>query len=141
MFSGFNTDDPTNTLSLLCGFLITFTGVYLLNLSRGDPYGHKLIAGRGGSDAVATDMVSGLQTRLSMQARRSGDPSRGSLSSLRGDREGLIRAYDEEEAAGFGLTDLAEDSDDDLHQSNGGPNGKKHYENSIELESRKSSDR
>jgi len=28
------------------------------------------------------------------------------------DRDGLIRAYDEEENTGFGLTDLAEDSDD-----------------------------
>lgn len=28
------------------------------------------------------------------------------------DRDGLIRAYDEEESTGFGLTDLAEDSDD-----------------------------
>lgn len=79
-----------------------------------------------------------------MQSRRSGDPSRQSLNSHLGDREGLIRAYDEEEAAGFGLTDLADDSDvdsDDLHRSNGGANGKQHYSNSIELENRKSSDR
>lgn len=46
-----------------------------------------------------------------MQARRSGEPGRHSISSLHGDREGLIRAYDEEEAAGFGLTDLAEESE------------------------------
>lgn len=36
LFSGFNTTDTINTLSLICGFLITFTGVYLLNLSRTD---------------------------------------------------------------------------------------------------------
>ena len=88
-------------------------------------------------------MVSGLQTRLSMQARRSGDPSRHSISSQRGDREGLIRAYDEEEAAGFALTDLADDSDDDdLRHANGNGNGKANYDNSIELDNRhKSGDR
>ncbi|KAH7144056.1 magnesium transporter NIPA-domain-containing protein [Dactylonectria macrodidyma] len=140
LFSGFNTTDPVNTLSLICGFLITFTGVYLLNLSRGDPHGQKLISGRGGSDATGTDMVSSLQTRLSMQSRRSCDPVRHSVSSLNGDREGLIHAYDEEEAHGFALTDLAEDSDDDdMRRSNG--NGKARYENGIELNNRKAGDR
>ncbi|KAI5459997.1 magnesium transporter NIPA-domain-containing protein [Mariannaea sp. PMI_226] len=138
LFSGFNTTDPVGTLSLLCGFLITFIGVYLLNLSRGDPHGRKLVDGRGGSDAVATDMVSGLQTRLSMQSRRSGDPSRYSIGSLHGDREGLMRGYDEE-ANGFALNDLTEDSDDDMRRANGA-NGK-HYENGIELDNRKGGDR
>lgn len=107
LFEGFNTSDPVNTLSLLCGFLVTFTGVYLLNLSRRDPNGFKMVSGRGGDDAIGTDMISQIQTRMSMEARR----SFGHRTS--GDREGLIRAYDEEEAAEFGLTDLAEDSDDD----------------------------
>lgn len=138
LFQGFNTNDPVNTLSLICGFLVTFTGVYLLNLSRGDPHGRRLTAGRGGADATGTDMVSGFQTRLSMQSRRSGDPSRHSIDSRNGDRQGLIRAYDEEEAGGFGLTDLASESDDDLRHANG--NGKKHYEGSIELENRKTSE-
>ena len=34
LFQGFNTTDATNTLSLICGFLIIFMGVYLLNISR-----------------------------------------------------------------------------------------------------------
>ncbi|ORX33947.1 magnesium transporter NIPA-domain-containing protein [Kockovaella imperatae] len=34
MFSGFNTSGGVNTVSLICGFLIIFMGVYLLNLSR-----------------------------------------------------------------------------------------------------------
>lgn len=105
LYSGFNTTDPINTLSLLCGFLVTFTGVYLLNLSRSDPNGFKMISGRGGDDSVGTDMISQIQTRMSMEARRS--------LGHGGDREGLMRAYDEEEAAEFGLTDLAEDSDDE----------------------------
>jgi len=43
LFQGFNTTDTTNTVSLLCGFVVTFLGVHILNLSRrsagsaGDP--------------------------------------------------------------------------------------------------------
>lgn len=132
LFSGFNTSDPVNTLSLLCGFLVTFTGVYLLNLSRRDPNGFKMVSGRGGDDAIGTDMISQIQTRMSMEARR----SFGQRTS--GDREGLIRAYDEEEAAEFGLTDLAEDSDDDgshSRQQNGsaGANGNSTKKHSSEM--------
>lgn len=143
LFSGFNTSDPVNTLSLLCGFLVTFTGVYLLNLSRRDPNGFKMISGRGGDDAIGTDMVSQIQTRMSMEARR----SFGHRSS--GDREGLIRAYDEEAAAEFGLTDLAEDSDDENRSGNtrgqngsAGANGKpNHHKSSAEMQVPKSGER
>ncbi|RDA93338.1 hypothetical protein CP533_0308 [Ophiocordyceps camponoti-saundersi (nom. inval.)] len=142
LFSGFNTTDAVNTLSLLCGFLVTFTGVYLLNLSRGDPNAQIGPAGHMGSESTPTDMVSSLQTRRSMQARRSGDLTRHSVSSLHGDREGLIRAYDEEEAAGFGLTDLAEESEDDSRQPSSRLNGKKEVNSDdIELEDRKSAER
>lgn len=139
LFSGFNTTDVVNTLSLLCGFLITFTGVYLLNLSRADPHGMRALAGRS-TDATGTDMISSIQTRLSMQARRSTDPRSSIGSRGHTDRDGLMRAYDEEAAAGgqFGLTDLAEDSDDEPPRRNGHtPKGHE----SIELESRKSGDR
>jgi len=34
LFQGFNTTGGVNTVSLLCGFLIIFMGVYLLNISR-----------------------------------------------------------------------------------------------------------
>lgn len=118
-----------NTLSLLSGFLVIFTGVYLLNISRGDPDGRKMINGAN-HDGIATDPLSGIQTRRSMQARRSLDPHRMSMGSngfgRGGDREGLIHAYDEEESnVGFGLTDLAEDSDDDAPPlSAKTPNGK-----------------
>ncbi len=117
LYGGFNTSDAVNTLSLLSGFLVIFTGVYLLNLSRGDPNGQKMINATT-HDGIATDIISGIQTRRSMQSRRSLDPGRmsiGANSFGRGDdREGLIHAYDEEENVGFGLTDLAsEDSGDD----------------------------
>lgn len=127
LFSGFNTTDTINTLSLICGFLITFTGVYLLNLSRTDPDGTRL-SGRAGTDAMGTDMISSIQTRISMETRRSFGPSRHSIGSNAADRQGLMRAYDDEEA-GFGLTDLTEDTDEDgtLPMSpglqNGGANG------------------
>jgi hypothetical protein len=142
LFKGFNTTNVVNTLSLICGFLITFAGVYLLNLSRGDPHGQRLGARRIDDDATGTDMVSSFQTRLSMQARRSGDLARRSISSQHGDREGLIRAYDEEEAAGFGLTDLAEESesDSDGERPNGTANGKPQYDD-IEMQNQRSNER
>ena len=34
LFQGLNTDDPANSLSLLAGFIPTFLGVHLLELSR-----------------------------------------------------------------------------------------------------------
>jgi magnesium transporter len=136
LFSGFNTSDAVNTLSLLCGFLVTFTGVYLLNLSRADPNGTKMLARRG-TDVGGTDMISSVQTRLSMSARRSTDP-RMSVGS-RGDREGLMRAYDEE-ASGFSLTDLGDDSEDDDPRRLGNGNGhiRKSRSDSIEMQPSKS---
>lgn len=115
LFRGFNTTDAVNTLSLLSGFLVIFTGVYLLNLSRGDPDGQTLLNGRI-SDGVPTDGITGLQTRRSMQLRRSIDAGRASTGSVgfgsRGERGVLMRSF-EENNAGLGLEDLAEDSDED----------------------------
>ncbi|KAK4156709.1 hypothetical protein C8A00DRAFT_30372 [Chaetomidium leptoderma] len=157
LFRGFNTTEAVNTLSLICGFLVTFTGVYLLNLSRNDPNGTKMLARRSNGDSTGTDMISSIQTRMSMEARRSHGGAGGG-----GDREGLIRAYDEEESAGFGLTDLAEDTDEEDdprspmipshparsngHPPNGGGGGthlgvKKNANEAIELQNRKSGDR
>ncbi|KAK5654119.1 hypothetical protein OQA88_7550 [Cercophora sp. LCS_1] len=156
LFSGFNTTDVVNTLSLLCGFLVTFTGVYLLNLSRHDPNGTKQLARRNGGDATGTDMISSIQTRMSMEARRSQSHRMSIGSNRAGDREGLIRAYDEEESLGFGLTDLAEDTDEEddprspmiasHQQQNGHTNGthltpKGYGNDTIEMQNRKSGDR
>lgn len=141
LFNGFNTADPVNTLSLLCGFLVTFTGVYLLNLSRRDPNGFNM---RNGNDAIGTDMISQIQTRMSMEARR----SFGTRASTDREGQGLIRAYDEEAAAEFGLTDLTEDSDDEdsngrPRQQNGlaGSNGKTKREGSLDMQAPKSGER
>lgn len=119
LFQGFNTVDAVNTISLLCGFLVIFAGVYLLNLARGDPDGHKMMNGKTiGDGGIPTDPVASLQTRRSMQARRSSvDPHRRSSSltfSMGGgqsrESEGLIHSYDVEHGA-FGLTDLEEEPD------------------------------
>lgn len=53
LFQGFNTTDAGKTVSLICGFLIIFMGVYLLNLSR-EPESPK------GHSALQTGMMSEL---------------------------------------------------------------------------------
>lgn len=135
LFRGFNTTSAVNTISLLCGFLTIFTGVYLLNLSREDPDGEHLgIRSKGGYQSVsvdgipaAGDGIAGLATRMSMQTRRSGEEERErhrrsgswSLRSPVVGRQGggdLMHSYDVE-ADGGGLGDLAEDSDEDTSSS------------------------
>ncbi|KAJ5676706.1 uncharacterized protein N7477_002339 [Penicillium maclennaniae] len=108
LFQGFNTTDAVNTISLLCGFLIIFTGVYLLNLSRHDPDGTKLVNSRFDDDGVPTDGIASFQTRRSMQSRRS---SSSAYLNGHSDREGLIHSYDVENNSGIGLHQLGEDSD------------------------------
>ncbi|EGX46741.1 hypothetical protein AOL_s00097g489 [Orbilia oligospora ATCC 24927] len=106
LFKGFNTSSAVNVISLLCGFLIIFAGVYLLNLARINSKG--LMNGHADVDSIPTDPISGFQTRRSMQARRSLDPNRLSGSSFRRtSRDEMM--YEE---TMVGLTDLAEDSDD-----------------------------
>jgi hypothetical protein len=123
LFRGFNTTDPVNTISLLCGFLIIFAGVYLLNLSREDPDGRHLLGQpspglglHGFEDAIPTDSLTAFGTRRSMQARRSstetprgGHSRRVSWGSSQGrnsmSRDGLMD--------GFGLDNLAEDSEEE----------------------------
>ncbi|KAF2874140.1 magnesium transporter NIPA-domain-containing protein [Massariosphaeria phaeospora] len=116
LFQGFNTADAVNTISLLCGFLIIFSGVYLLNLSRDDPDGRNAL-GNNFTDAPPTDGISAFPTRRSMQLRRSSDgfrsPFLGGTGSVRhsmGDRGALMQDYDVENQIELG--DLAEDSDE-----------------------------
>ena len=121
LFQGFNTTSAVNTISLLCGFLIIFSGVYLLNLSREDPNGNKALGSRF-TDGPPSDAISGFPTRRSMQARRSEElferQSTGVVRDSRpsyadaGDRGALMHDYDIENQ--FELGDLADDSDDEL---------------------------
>lgn len=144
LFSGFNTTDATNTISLLCGFLTIFAGVYLLNLSREDPDGgHLGIASKDGDqlgkysevDGIPVDGLTGLATRMSMQGRRSGDeghrrsnswhlrsPITGGASGhgrfgSSGDNQHLMHSYDLE---ANNLGDLAEDSEDEETSNDSG---------------------
>lgn len=131
LFKGFNTTDAVNTISLLCGFLTIFTGVYLLNLARKDPDGTNLMNGKAmGEAGIPTDPLAGFSTRRSMQARRSLDPHRrsGSLTSALGtlrhasaEHAGLMHNYDVEHNA-FGLEDLR-DSAENTPTSSRRPSG------------------
>lgn len=76
LFQGFNTQDASNTFSLLSGFFVTFLGVHLLNLSRTaePPLDHA-----NGHSALETGLMN---PRLSLQGRMSldgwnGPPDRG----------------------------------------------------------------
>ncbi|CAK4030100.1 magnesium transporter NIPA3 [Lecanosticta acicola] len=131
LFRGFNTTDAINTISLLCGFLTIFTGVYLLNLSREDPNGANLGINqdyRGAYhevDGIPTDGLTGLQTRYSMSRRsEEGERHRRSTSwSLRSPVNGGggtwskdYGARDQEDlydVEANKLHDLAEDSDEE----------------------------
>ncbi len=113
-------------MSLLSGFLVIFTGVYLLNLSRGDPDGHKVLSSNI-ENGLPTADVAILQIRGSMQARRSIEAHRASSGSAafnpQGDREGLMHSYDGDNE-GFGLTNLTADSEEDVVGSRQTANGR-----------------
>lgn len=62
LFQGFNTHDATNTVSLLTGFVVTFLGVHILNLSRAP----EVVASGSLENGI-------LNPRLSLQGRLSID--------------------------------------------------------------------
>ncbi|TCD61175.1 hypothetical protein EIP91_008819 [Steccherinum ochraceum] len=74
LFQGFNTDDPANSISLLAGFITTFLGVHLLEISRKPAHEH-LHPGH-------TALESGLMNpRLSIQGRMSVDGWNGAAGT------------------------------------------------------------
>jgi hypothetical protein len=118
LFQGFNTTSAVNTISLLCGFLIIFSGVYLLNLSREDSNGNQALNGHM-SDGPPSDAISGFPTRRSMQARRSQELYFDGQRNTRnqGDRSALMHDYDVENQ--FELGDIVDDLVDDDDADNG----------------------
>lgn len=84
LFSGFNTSNTINSISLICGFLIIFSGVYLLNISRGDQ-GRTLLPSSSLEGMPMDNMIAGLQTRRSIQLQR---------GSLQHRRSASIRSHD-----------------------------------------------
>lgn len=75
LFRGFNTTSAVNIISLICGFLIIFSGVYLLNIARKTPEDHDSYFGHGKELDVPIDNgVQGYrQIRRSMQVNRDRD--------------------------------------------------------------------
>ncbi|RCK67458.1 putative magnesium transporter NIPA4 [Candida viswanathii] len=74
LFKGFNTSSAVDIISLLIGFLIIFSGVYLLNISRTEDYGkdREIFGVHASKDMAPLDNgVGGFSTvRRSMQANR-----------------------------------------------------------------------
>lgn len=85
LFQGFNTTDAVNTISLLCGFLTIFMGVFLLNISR--------------QPEVPTHNPSSLETglmnpRMSMSGRMSMEGQQGGASLWNyGNNGSVLPAY------------------------------------------------
>jgi hypothetical protein len=114
LFQGFNTTDGTNTLSLLCGFVVTFLGVHLLNLSRKADGDHH------------SALESGIMNpRLSLQGRMSIDGWNGVAGTplgahhLHGQQNSLGRThgttiFDEDEVNGMALSELPEVDEEDF---------------------------
>ena len=73
MFQGFNTDDPAKSISLLAGFLITFLGVHLLEISR-----KPTIEAGAGHSALEGGLMN---PRLSIQGRMSIDGWNGAAGT------------------------------------------------------------
>lgn len=85
LFQGFNVTDTIETVSLLSGFLIIFSGVYLLNYPSNDADGYKSSIERLANGAV-TDGAGDVRISLVSQ-----DSSRSSEETQCEDRTGLIK--------------------------------------------------
>jgi magnesium transporter len=112
LFSGFNTTSAINTISLLCGFLVIFSGVYLLNFSRTDPHGFSAVD-RDMEFPLENGIGAAVQGRHSLQGRRSNGDARKS-SAKRRQEESLLRAFEDEEDLELGLERVSEEEDDSV---------------------------
>lgn len=115
LFQGLNTSDATNTLSLLLGFVVTFLGVHLLNISR-DP--------EPPIRSHHTALESGLMNpRLSISGRMSidgweGVTPRSATHNRRSSRQNqpifdALDEYDGRRGESVGLDRLREASDEE----------------------------
>lgn len=95
LFQGFNTHDATNTVSLLAGFVVTFLGVHILNLSR-EPESPLEQNGHGVLDSGVMNPRLSLQGRLSIDGWHGivteGTSPRPPRMSGHGRRSSLYRA-------------------------------------------------
>ncbi|KAG7097829.1 hypothetical protein E1B28_005146 [Marasmius oreades] len=109
LFQGFNTDDTTNTVSLLCGFIVTFLGVHVLNLSRKEQE----------AIADAPQAIPGHRRRVSLTGRLSIDGWHGIVehhSSTPGPVGGHGRRSSLYRAQSHTLFNAFEGSDDDVRR-------------------------
>jgi len=107
LFEGFNTTDATNTLSLLCGFIVTFTGVHILNLSMMDEAAGAIEDGRGGGGVALEGRLSidgwhGLRRDSLSLGVGMPSPRHARRSSMYRNQPGVL----------FGVFDAEEDADD-----------------------------
>lgn len=128
LYQGFNTTDGTNTVTLLAGFIVTFLGVHLLNLSRkpDPPLGgengrvsleHGLMNPRRSLQRMSIDGWSGGQLETGLQ----GQHGHGRQSSLyRAQTNTLFDSFEEDEvnavplsARAAPLTQLPEEDEEE----------------------------
>lgn len=101
LFQGFNTTSAVNIISLLIGFLIIFSGVYLLNISRS-------------TEDNSNREIFGVHTSKDMAPMDNGV---GGFSSVRRSMQMSRSDYDAEETVGLRRFDSFELSDDEpTHQ-------------------------
>lgn len=74
LFRNYNDAGPKDSISLICGFLIIFSGVYLLNISRNKNSKHnQLFSAQDDLSDIPMDAgISAIQTRRSLHIHRSG---------------------------------------------------------------------
>lgn len=99
LFKGFNTTNAVNTISLICGFLIIFSGVYLLNISRDNSA--DLLPSKSLEGIPMDNTVASIQTRRSIQMHRRS----GSVGRYSAEEYGLTRLDEEED----NFSDLSDD--------------------------------
>ncbi|KAI9057775.1 DUF803-domain-containing protein [Trametes sanguinea] len=97
LFQGINTDDPANSLSLLAGFITTFLGVHLLELSRSPESGRSPIGDgyvRTNGDVVGLETLyepepddeeDGEDERTHLHSRQRGSHDDHSTDRINGD--------------------------------------------------------
>ena len=115
LFKGFNTTSAINTISLLSGFLVIFSGVYLLNFSRTDPHGFSAID-REMEFPLENGISAAVQGRRSLQGRRSnGDIQRTSFvaNTKRRQEDSLLRSFDDDDIE-LGLDRVSDEEDDSV---------------------------
>ncbi|KAF8329425.1 magnesium transporter NIPA-domain-containing protein [Cantharellus anzutake] len=131
LFRGFNTSDHVNIVSLIAGFIVTFLGVHLLNLSRKpDPpplgeSGHTLLEGGLMNPRVSVTARLSVDSNWSAHGGPPWSAGHGRRSSLyRSQDAQLHSAFDDE---GVGLELLKEEDEEEggtteqMHITSGRP--------------------